>query len=905
MRMDDILRDFVIETAEAIDVVDSELVKFEQEPNNGAILAQIFRLVHTVKGTCGFLGLPRLESLSHAAETVIGQFRDGVPVTQDAVSLILDTIDRIKLIIGELDRLKTEPDGSDDDLIGSLEAMAKTQAGLRFATTEAPQHTTGTLVYQVLERPLKPGEVSLDDLERAFRTGEEPDIAVFETAVAEVIDQPAPDMVQTETMIAAPVEDVAQAAHVMRGGEVQSEAAATADIASRTTIRVNVETLDHLMTMVSELVLTRNQLMEIARSQTDAVFKMPLQRLSNITAELQDAVMKTRMQPIGAAWAKLPRLVRDLSVELRKEIDLETTGSETEIDRHVLELIRDPLTHMIRNSADHGIEQPEDRVLVGKKRRGVIRVAAFQEGGYIILEISDDGRGIDKARVIKKALQQGLLTEDAVSRMSDSQIYKLIFRAGFSTAENVTNVSGRGVGMDVVATNVEQIGGTLDVHSTMGRGTTISIKIPVTLAIAAALIVEVAKSRFAIPQIAVMELVRARDGSDARVESVSGAKVLRLREQLLPLASLRTLLEVGGGSEADDKGFIVVCQVAGRRFGLIVDSVLQTEEIVVKPVSQVLRAIRSYSGTTILGDGSVVMIVDPGGVATEMRVITQDTNRFEQADATVAAEDADPATSLLIFRAGGDGFKAVPLALVTRLEEIEASSIEYASGAPMVQYRGKLMPLLSVGDMAGKTLQGRVQLLVFAHGARSAGLIVDQIIDIVDERLEMAAADEREGLVGSAIVNGKATDIVDVSHYLPFDLEGKEGNDNKRQKTVLLIDDSDFFTAMIGPVIKAAGYRLAVSSQPATAAKLITSGQVDFVAIDVENAKLSGFEFARRIKSDGKLAHLPVVGLVARASAALVQRGKECGLDDMIGKFDRQGLVSTIKDLLATEKEAA
>ncbi len=884
-RMDDILRDFVIETTEAIDVVDSELVRFEQEPNNGAILAQIFRLVHTVKGTCGFLGLPRLETLAHAAETVIGQFRDGVPVTRDAVTLILETIDRIKLIISSIEHEQKEPDGNDQELINALDGMARSQAGLRFAKAEAaaPQHTQGSLVYQVLERPLKPGEASLDELEAAFRSTPGPhtaaQAAASRDAAAEAL-KPLPPENAVETVISS-------------------------DNMLRQTIRVNVETLDHLMTMVSELVLTRNQLMEISRGQTDGAFKLPLQRLSTITAELQEAVMKTRMQPIGSAWAKLPRIVRDLSVELRKEFDLEMTGADTEIDRHVLELIKDPLTHMIRNSADHGIEAPEDRVLAGKRRRGKIRVSAAQEGGYIILEVSDDGKGINKARILQKAIDTGIITADAAAGMSDNQVYRLIFRAGFSTAANVTNVSGRGVGMDVVVTNVEQIGGTIDVRSTLGKGTTISIKIPVTLAIAAALVVDVAGSRFAIPQIAVMELVKAREGSDTRVETVGDAKLLRLREELLPLMGLGDILKMEDAARSIMDGFVVVCQVAGRRFGVVVDSVLQTEEIVVKPVSQVLRSIRAYSGTTILGDGSVVMIVDPSGVAAEAGILSTDASRFEVDEAAAAVEDADPKTSLLVFKAGVDGYKAVPLALVTRLEEIDSAAIEYANGAPMVQYRGKLMPLLRLTDAPAGGTESRQQILVFSFGQRSAGLIVDQIIDIVDERLDMTVGEEKEGFIGSAIVNGRATDIVDVAHFLPFDLSGQEQNDNARPKTVLLIDDSEFFTSLVGPVIKAAGYRLAVAGNNADAARLIMSGGVDMALVDLDSEKLSGFDFAHRLKSDEQYAHIKVIGLAAKGGPALISRGRAIGLDDIVGRMDRQGLISSIKEILDEQKDAA
>jgi two-component system, chemotaxis family, sensor kinase CheA len=897
--MDDILRDFVIETTEAIDQVDNEMVRFEREPNNGAILSQIFRLVHTVKGTCGFLGLPRLESLSHAAETVIGQFRDGVPVTKDAVTLILATIDRIKVIIAGIEEEQQEPTGADDDLIGALDDMARSQANARFAKVEGPSHTTGTLIYQVLERPLKPGEASLDDLEAAFRSAPGPSAqATKDThAAKEASAKPAHVAHQlSASLIHADKAD---------GDGLSEVSAQAADTLLKQTIRVNIDTIDQLMTMVSELVLTRNQLIEISRKQNDSAFKLPLQRLSSITAELQDAVMKTRMQPIGSAWAKLPRLVRDLTVELRKEFDLEMKGAETEIDRHVLELIKDPLTHMIRNSADHGIESPEDRVMAGKKRRGKIRVSASQSGGYILLEISDDGRGINKERVLQKAIDNGMVTPEAAATMSDGQIYKLIFKAGLSTAASVTNVSGRGVGMDVVVSNVEQVGGTVDVRSSLKLGTSILIKIPVTLAIAAALVVEVDGSRFAIPQIAVMELVRTREGFETRIEEIGDSKLLRLRNELLPLMSLHDVLAMPGEPNETGGGFIVVCQVAGRRFGLIVDSVVQTEEIVVKPVSQLLRLIRAYSGTTILGDGSVVMIVDPSGIAQEAGLLNGDAGQFDNDDAAISVGEADPKTALLVFRAGSEGYKAVPLALVTRLEEVDQASIEYAGGRPMVQYRGKLMPLLSLTDSAAQNPSARQQVLVFSFGQSSAGLLVDQIIDIVDEKLDVSAGAEREGLIGSAIINGRATDIVDVATFLPFELQGQDTNDNAEPKTVLLADDSDFFTSLIGPVIKAAGYRLAVAASNQVAAKLITGGGIDLVLINLDSEKLSGIELCHRIKSDDALGALPVVGMAAKGGPEIIERARSAGMDDLVGRMDRQGLMASIKDLLDQQKEAA
>src|ERR1700726_3400909 len=454
--MDDLLREFLTETSESLDSVDNQLVKFEQDPNNAKILDNIFRLVHTIKGTCGFLGLPRLEALAHAGETLMGKFRAGMPVTAEAVTLILRSIDRIKEILSGLEATEAEPDGSDQDLIVKLQEMVE-RGMAAIASAPAPQVAPaspvkpaveqGTLVPQILERQLRPGEVSLDELERAFR----------ETA----IEVASPPLAAEAPPVAAPKAASAPraAAKPVAAKSVLEVEVQEADKVANQSIRVNVDTLEHLMTMVSELVLTRNQLLEISRRNEDTEFKVPLQRLSNVTAELQEGVMKTRMQPIGNAWQKLPRIVRDLAADLGKEIDLEMHGAETELDRQVLDLIKDPLTHMVRNSADHGLEAPAERRRAGKPAKGTIRLSAYHEGGHIILQIADDGRGLDTERIKAKAISNGLVSEADLEKMTEAQIHKFIFAPGFSTAAATTSVSGRGVGMEIGGAHINTICG--------------------------------------------------------------------------------------------------------------------------------------------------------------------------------------------------------------------------------------------------------------------------------------------------------------------------------------------------------------------------------------------------------------------------------------------------------------
>ena len=719
-------------------MVDVELVRFEQDPNNAKILDNIFRLVHTIKGTCGFLGLPRLEALAHAAETLMGKFRDDAPASSEAVTLILATIDRIKIILVSLESDQREPDGADDDLITSLEGMVD-RISVGGAKPES-EHSVGTLVHQVLERPLREGEDTLDDLERAFRN---------------------------TTIEAEPAKSPKPAATAVDAAVKEDETGKSAN----QSIRVTVDTLEQLMTMVSELVLTRNQLLEIVRRHEESEFKTPLQRLSNVTAELQEGVMKTRMQPIGNAWQKLPRIVRDLSNELGKKIDLEMQGADTELDRQVLDLIKDPLTHMVRNSADHGLETAEERRAVGKPEHGLIRLSAYHEGGYIIIRIADDGRGLDTERIKAKAIAQGLISEVDAEKLPEAQIHKFIFAPGFSTAAKVTNVSGRGVGMDVVRNNIDQIGGTIDVKSVAGAGLSFAIKIPLTLAIVAALIVEAGGHRFAIPQLSVVELVRARSGSEHRIESIKNTRVLRLRDKLLPLISLRQLFGLDKDTGEINGGFIVVTQVGSQTFGVVVDGVFHTEEIVVKPMSSKLRHISMFSGNTILGDGSVIMIIDPNGVAQAFGTNVASQLAAAEASESKPAQSAGSSTSLLVFRAGSMQPKAVPLSLVTRLEEIDTQKIELSNGRHMVQYRGHLMPLISMSENVRIKGEGAQPLLVFSDGSRSMALVVDEIVDIVDDTLNIQVASENPGVLGSAIVRGHATEIIDVGHFLPLAFE--------------------------------------------------------------------------------------------------------------------------------------
>ncbi len=849
--MDDLLVEFLTETNESLAELDLALVRLERTPDDAPTLSLIFRLVHTIKGTCGFLGLPRLEGVAHAGESVLGRMRDGDLVASPAVvSQVLAGVDRIKLIINGLGATGQEPAGDDTALIAALDEIAAGRAA-------AP-------------------------------------VAVAVAAPASVVDAPL----------------------------VETAAAPEAGLAGQT-IRVSVDVLEELMTLVGELVLTRNQLLQISRATGTNDFTTPLQRLSHITTDLQEGVMKTRMQPIGNAWNKLPRLVRDLAHETGKKIDIDMRGQDTELDRQVLELMRDPLTHMVRNSADHGLETPAERRAAGKTETGRIMLNAYHEGGHILIEISDDGRGLNAGKIRAKVLANKLATEAELAAMSEAQIHGFIFRAGFSTAAAVTAISGRGVGMDVVRSNIERIGGTVELASVDGKGTCFTIKIPLTLAIVSALIVRAGSERFAIPQISVMELVRvgrqaslAGDTTSAEasaatlmaVELIGTTPVLRLRNRLLPLISLSTLLRLEKDtSRPGSDGTVVVTAIGSGMLGILVDDVYDTEEIVVKPVAPILRHVTMFSGNTILGDGSVIMILDPNGVARAAGVSAHGGNGRGDAPREVclaATQHSGEQVALLVFRAGGDSTpRAVPLSLVARLEDVSREKIEPVGAGFVTQYRGKLMPLVSMGDAQTCLTRERQPVLVFAEGGRSMGLMVDEIVDVVHDHLRIELGSDRPGLLGTAVIAGQAADVLDTGYWLTqgsHDWFAGNAASNTRQKRLLVVEDSDFFRQLLVPTLTAAGYEVSAAASAAEALRLRDSGLVvDAIVSDIEMPEMSGLEFARAVRAGGIWAHLPMIALTGRASAEDAEIGRDAGFSDYVPKFDRAALLSSLAQSLS------
>ena len=699
--MDELLQDFLVEATEHLESVGSQLVQFERDPSDAKIIGSIFRLVHTIKGTCGFIGLPRLEKIAHKSENLIGKLRDGAPATPSMVTVILSAIDRIQFILNTLEATGQEPNGDDEDIIAEIEVEASGEA-----------RTSGEPKVSGEARPTPLGAQQTPVIEDTAPLAESP--APVEQVAPRAID-PAPAHEQ-----AAAQSNAAPARAPAAGHEPAREAS---------TIRVAVVTLERIMTLVSELVLTRNQLLEITRNRSDDVIKAPLQRLSAVTTDLQEGVMHARMQPIERLFANLPRLVRDLSTELGKRIDLVTAGADTELDRQLIELIRDPITHLIRNCADHGLETPQARLRAGKRETGTIRVAAAHEAGYITIEISDDGRGLDLTRIREKALSLGLSTEADLARMSNDEVCRFIFAAGFSTAAKVTSVSGRGVGMDVVRENIESIGGTVSLSTTEGAGTVFTLKIPLTLAIAPALIVRSSGHRFALPQHAVVEAVSIWGEDATRLENVQGALMLHIRDSVIPVIDLRELLRLEGEPEAPEpERLAVIMRFGSNAFGVVVDVVSDVQEIVVKPLGRSLAHLTVFSGNTILGDGSVVLILNPNGLASHIGLDVA--NQYSNASDQAGRAPAQNMMRLIVFRAGNGPMKALPLSLVSRIETISRGDIRDVDGMRVIHHLGRLMPVIDIGAGDGDSTE-RLHVLVAGVGGEPMGLLVTEIVDIV------------------------------------------------------------------------------------------------------------------------------------------------------------------------------
>jgi two-component system chemotaxis sensor kinase CheA len=745
--MQEVIDEFLIESSELLEQFERDLVTLEKDRNSPELLASIFRAIHTIKGSGGTLGFSKIAALSHVGENVLSRMRDGLLVLDPAIATtLLGMADALRTLLFQIKESGEEGDLDTSALLKQLSEYVSNQAPLPAQDSRpaeaASSETSGQPVPRIGELLMTMGTPpeEVDSALLAQKTGDSRKLG--------------------EILVA---NNAAEPGAVVEALRVQREAAA--DVHASNTIRVDVGLLDKLMNRVGELVLARNQILQFTGSQEDSMFLNAAQRLNLITTELQESVMKTRMQPIGTVWNALPRIVRDLSLECHKQVEIEMVGAETELDKTIIEAIKGPLTHIVRNSLDHGIETPEVRVARGKRPQGLLTLRAFHEGGQVIIEISDDGNGIRTDAVKQKAIAKGKLREEEAARMSERELLNLVFLPGLSTAEQVTNISGRGVGMDVVKTNIEKIGGNIDLQSVPEQGTTIRIKIPLTLAIIPALMVTSAGERFAIPQVSLVELVRVEVGSsERRIEHVHGSPVYRLRGNLLPLIHLNHSLKLMRDEKSQEAVNIIVLQAGERQFGLVVDDINDTEEIVVKPLAKQLKSLFCFAGATIMGDGRVALILDVMGLAQFTGVVNAHRESAQLADSAVKERYAGSHArqSWLVFRAGNDRRMAIPLAAVSRLEEFRSEAVECSAGRYVIQYRGKIMPLCTVQEVLGAAthpLPESFPVIVHSQDAGSIGLVVDEILDIVEQQVSLESKHATGPVSGTAVIQKHVTDL--------------------------------------------------------------------------------------------------------------------------------------------------
>jgi len=862
------IQEFLVESVENLSRLDQDLVELEKHPHDAKLLGSIFRTFHTLKGACGFLAFTTLETISHQAENLLSQLRDGKRELDSALtSLILETVDATRQVLASIEKSGSEGDVRFEELTKRLSDAAEL-------------------------KPVKEQQSAPVPIIHAES---------LESSAAAAAPKEIPGVQKL-----APVETQAAPVERRKQPRTEEEDLARPSAAADANIRVGVLLLDKLMDLVGELVLTRNQILQFNTEREDPALNATSQRLNLITSELQEGVMKTRMQPIGVVWNNLPRVVRDMSVHLGKQIRLKMDGADTELDRTILEAIKDPLIHLVRNSCDHGIESPEVRMAGGKSPQGTMTLRAYHEGGQVNIEVSDDGAGIDLSRVKHKAVENGLLRLEQADKISDREAMNLIFLPGFSTMQVVTNLSGRGVGMDVVKSHIEKIGGVVDIFSRAGEGTTVKIRIPLTLAIIPGLVITSGGERFVIPQVSLLELIRLNeDSSDKRIEYVHGTPVYRRRGNLLPIAYLNDVL----GLIAHDRteaASMVVLQAEDRQFGLVVDGINDTQEIVVKPLGKQLKGLTLYAGATIMGDGRVALILDVLGIGQHSGVFGE---AREQSRVMMkqAAQSEVETQRLLLFRTGSFERLAIPLSLVARLEEFPLSAIEYAGGGQVVQYRDRILPLVSLRSVLEPDAPQRaessnpVQVVVFNEGDRSVGMVVDQILDVAEEAVTVRQQSHRKGLLGSAVVGKLVTDFLDLSDVIDA-TSGKwsaASDASLNGKKILVVDGSAFSRGMVRGGLDMAGYSVIEAANLDEATQKLAQQPVDLVAGAMDLAADGSSPLLTALRGRTEWATIPVLALVDVCGQEQTKAAWTAGFQDCQAKLDGVRVLESVTRLIS------
>ena len=913
-QLDEDLREFLIESNENLANLDREIVELERTPEDQNLISAVFRTIHTIKGTCGFFDFNCLGSVAHITENILCQVREEHrPLTPELISLVLEAVDKIKALL-----VKIEADGKEGE--DDAEAL---RARLNQAHRAFVEGRDGAKSDALEELPLQ-------------ETPETREIAVEEIVIPtppieSTVEQAfSPVLIETAPVARHPHESAKATEAISNpSGEIYetsgSDPKAESDKKtidkkgdanlSESTIRVDVGLLNKLMNLVGELVLARNQLVQETTSLNPTLLKTS-QRLNLITSELQEGVMKTRMQPIGVVWNKLPRVVRDLAAKCGKTVQIEMQGAGTELDKTIIEAIKDPLTHIVRNSCDHGIELPEIRTAKGKAPDGLLLLRAYHEGGVVNIEISDDGAGMNCEILKRKAVEKGLLRAEQAAQLSDRDARHLIFMPGFSTAAQVTSISGRGVGMDVVKTNIEKIGGSVDVLDREPYGTIIRIKIPLTLAIIPGLVVSLEadplksgrEQRFVVPQANLLELVRLEAERDLQlIKNLHGTVIFHHRGNLLPLVYLGRVLGKPASTRTQDVVNIVVVQVENSQMGLVVDHIRDTQEIVVKPLGRQLKSLTCYVGATIMGDGHPALILDVAGLARLAGLRGQIRQVVEKAASS--EKPLQETQMLLLFRAGSFDRLAVPLSLVARLEEIVTAKIERAAGRAVLHYRGNILPLVCLSSVLephreSEGLSGATaHVIVFTDGTHRIGVVVDQIVDIVNEAITVRRSSPAPGLLGSAVIGGKITDLLDLhavvdrcgENWLQAPMITSTGH------KLLLLDPSMPSRDMISEYLSAFGYDVMSASSIFEALPKMRKMPIDLVIATVAARGDGGLDTLRVLRRDKQLERIPVLGLMEHGEQMRSQASGDLTFDAQLVRSDRDALLKSVASLVRSQ----
>jgi two-component system chemotaxis sensor kinase CheA len=859
---------FVEESIEGLQRIDALLLDAERGAPPANLMATLFRDVHTIKGTSGFLAFSRIQSLSHVAEDLLSRLRDNkLQARADHFSCLIAVGDRLRQMVENVRATGDEGEVEVASLIGQLRTLLQEVPRPASVPASAP----ATPVAAAAPTPI-------------------PAAAALAQAV-----QAAPAPVAAPVEVAAPPESAEISSEV----EVHPSGGQAAD----STVRVNVAVLDRLMNLIGELVLARNQVVQMVKVSSDRSVQTQAatHRLNLVTSDLQEQVMKTRMQPVARVFEKIPRMVRDLARVTHKQVTTEVEGTTTEIDKALVEAIRDPVMHIVRNAIDHGIETPAERTEKGKPPVGTLTVRASHEGGMVTIEIEDDGKGMDPRALKAHAVKKQVLTEAEANRLSDREALELVFRPGFSTAKAVTDISGRGVGMDVVRTHVERSGGQVEIDSVVNRGTVIRLKMPLTLAIIPALLVRAGQQRFAIPQVNLLELVyldeeKAKKG----IEYVRGAAIYRLRGEILPIVRLGAVLgmETHARPVGEAGVYIVVLAVGTRRYGLVVDGIHDTEEIVIKPLHGQLKRIPAYAGAAVLGDGGVALILDVAGLADTAGIDTSTERRAGAGDEESAGGRRQ---AFIVFRAGEGGQCAVPLSMVARLEHVEPGKIERVAGTEVIQYRDSIMPIVrpeAVLPLGAVPAAGATQPIIVFDLGQSVGMAVGEILDILElEVKEDSLGQSTPFALGKVVAFNRTTLLLDVYKIVrelvpQFVKERRRGT---RKMRVLLVDDSAAMRSALGSWLQSSGMEVVeVASGKAALAEVLQKGTAfDAVVSDLEMPGMDGFEFLSTLKRERP--ELPTFAWTFHDEPAVAERAMAAGARACVGKMEREDLVAAFE----------